>query len=545
MSIRQKLLLLAAIGVAALAVIAGYGVWQLRAVGGELQDKLRSMQVATRLLQDSDNAALSFKTQVQEWKNILIRGNDKAQYDKYLKQFDESEEAVTKHLKDLAKELPAYGMDGKLADKVLAEHGPLGEKYREALKAFNAADSETGKKVDAAVKGMDRAVTIAITELSAAIAKEVASKAEASVQKSEKAVASATLWLVVGGAIALVAMLVCSQLISSKIVGATQSLDLAMATVVQGWDLRTRAKLAGTDEIAKCGHALNTMLERFQHTIGSLRTETNRVRVETKGVSSALHDLATNAETQSDSTSSVAAAIEQLTVAVGQVRDAADEALRLAESSRKLSAHGRDLIGVTSSEMSSIATSVEETARVLDELGVQSVAITGIVNTVKEIADQTNLLALNAAIEAARAGEQGRGFAVVADEVRKLAEKTTHSTQEISALVQKIHASTTHAVADITAVVENVNSQRERTSEVDKAIGAIESSARESSAAALRITDALGEQSTASQLIAQQVERIAHMSEESRAGTHVISDSAHTLAELAQRLEDEAARFKV
>jgi len=545
MSLRNKLLLLAAIGAAALVFLSGYALWQFRTVGNQLHHSLGAMKVATRLLQEVDGANLAFKTQVQEWKNILIRGNDAAQHDKYLKQFGEEEEKVAAFLKSAGADLQAFGMDPKLAERVLAEHQQLGVKYREALKGFNGADPETGKKVDAAVKGMDRPVSAAIKELSAAVEKQVNTRAASSVTASEQAISSTTLWLIAGGAVSLLAMLVASLLISRAIVIPVRQLDQVMARVASDWDLRNRAQLTGRDEIADCGRALDTMLERFQRTIAALHGESRKVRGETQDVSQALTDLAANADSQSDSTSSVAAAIEELTVAVGQVRDSAEEARRLAHTSQQLSAHGRELIGATAAEMGVIATRVEETAHALDELGAQSEAISGIVNTVKEIADQTNLLALNAAIEAARAGEQGRGFAVVADEVRTLAKRTQQSTQEINSIIGTLQQRGKEAVQATQAGQQMVGLCVQRAEQAGHSIEVIATSVADISDMNTHIATATEEQNSVAEDLNRNIININTACAELAEGTHQTASACKELNALAHRLSDLARRFRV
>jgi methyl-accepting chemotaxis protein len=196
-------------------------------------------------------------------------------------------------------------------------------------------------------------------------------------------------------------------------------------------------------------------------------------------------------------------------------------------------------------DIQAIADTVNAAADLIRGLEQHSQEISNVVSVIKEVADQTNLLALNAAIEAARAGEQGRGFAVVADEVRKLAERTSSSTQEIANTIVTMRNSAGDAVASIETVVEKVNQGVITAQEANNAIRQIGESSRAAVAMVEEITSAIREQGSATNNIAIQVEKIAQMSEESSAAAGHSADAAKDLDRLATGMQQIVSTYKL
>jgi methyl-accepting chemotaxis protein len=219
--------------------------------------------------------------------------------------------------------------------------------------------------------------------------------------------------------------------------------------------------------------------------------------------------------------------------------------VEISRKSGKLSTEGGEVIHKAAAEMSQIAETVRLTAQAIEELGQHSNQISSIVQVIKDVADQTNLLALNAAIEAARAGEQGRGFAVVADEVRKLAERTTKATEEITQMIGTIQHSAQAAVSTMSSAVDQVSGGVALAKQAGSAITQIKDGAEQVVAVVNDISSALTEQSSASNDIAAQVEKVAQMTEENSAAAAETSSAANNLQELASHMRATVSRFKI
>ncbi|MBG0843341.1 methyl-accepting chemotaxis protein [Ectopseudomonas toyotomiensis] len=349
--------------------------------------------------------------------------------------------------------------------------------------------------------------------------------------------------LLVGGLIAAVLAISVAFLLSHSIAGRLRQVVEVARNVAQG-RLDSDIERAGRDEIGVLLDAFATMQERLREMIGQIRAGAVQLVEAAQNISSASTQLSVSTQEQSQAASSMAATVEELTVSINHVADNANEAHGLSSDSGRQSAEGGAVIQETLASMQRIADTVQGAAAQIAELGQHSDQISSIVNVIKEIADQTNLLALNAAIEAARAGEQGRGFAVVADEVRLLAQRTANSTQEITEMIKKIQLGTRSAVSNMEVGVQQVNGGVEQASQAGDAIVTI----RQASASVVGVVDqislALREQTVASQDVARNVERIAQMSMENSEAVADTSRTAQGLQQLALSLEKQVASFR-
>jgi methyl-accepting chemotaxis protein len=291
--------------------------------------------------------------------------------------------------------------------------------------------------------------------------------------------------------------------------------------------------------------AMKDMQAQMHQLIGGTISSAESVVHESEGIQNEAAGLSKSAQEQSSAASAIAAAVEQLTVSISVMSENANEAGTLSSLSEKQAKEGLNVVSTTTGTIQKVSEGMTEASTTMEELAQKVNSITNIVQAIREIADQTNLLALNAAIEAARAGEQGRGFAVVADEVRKLAELTTKSTQEISKIVGGIRQTTDAAVGALSRVKTLASDSAAQTENVHKAVMLMDHSSLEVGKAVESIVNALREQTAASTDIAQRIEMIAQGIEKTHAASAESSRRSGVLVNLSHTLKESVRRFRV
>jgi len=328
--------------------------------------------------------------------------------------------------------------------------------------------------------------------------------------------------------------------------GVNRDLDATsewLESVLRTGDLRQRFDLERRDVVGGVARKADKFISSIQAVLQGVGDVAGQVEYATREVNTGIKDVHRAAESQSQATSAAAAAAEQVTVSISEVATNAAETRSTAEQTGVTAQNGARVTGDATVTIRTLADTVQRSAEHVESLGARSEEISRIAGVIKEIADQTNLLALNAAIEAARAGEQGRGFAVVADEVRKLAERTSKATQEISTMIQSIQQETGTAVDGMRAGARHVADGVQLVGETESALRRI----NEEMAATVRmvsdISSASNEQQSAMTTLGQDLEQVATMTEQNVAAVEQTTAMVDYLENTVQRMRKAVRQY--
>nr|WP_275957801.1 methyl-accepting chemotaxis protein [Rhabdochromatium marinum] len=384
-----------------------------------------------------------------------------------------------------------------------------------------------------------REVIDTLTELTLESAQVTTDRVDAVARNAKLSAITA---LVVGLAFCLLLVLVFPGMITRPL----HRIIHRVQDIAQGeGDLTARVQVNTRDELGQLGTALNQFIDKLQTVIGGIAGASAQVAAAAEQMSAITEEANRTVTEQESATDQIVTAVNQLSATVQEVARNASEAAAAAEQADLASKNGRDVFGQTAAAMEQLAQDIGTTTAVIQTLGHDSEQIGSILNVIREIAEQTNLLALNAAIEAARAGEQGRGFAVVADEVRALASRSQQSTQEIQGMIERLQTGSRNAVEAVEEGSEQAKDALAKAVKASDALEAMTGAVTQINTMNSQIATAAEEQNAVTEDINRNITHIGEVAQQNAQSSRQTATASGQLAALAGDLQAMVGHFKV
>ncbi|MBF0318577.1 MAG: methyl-accepting chemotaxis protein [Nitrospirae bacterium] len=492
----------------------------------------KTMEVEGVQMEAGMEAQVQLGNAVQSFKNYLLRKNSK-----YIDSFREA-------VSNIKKEVETYE---KLSDKesektVVREVKEHIAKYEKSIDLLIAAraDSDDIAAIDKQIQGVDRPVGIALKKMDSIAMKTL----EDNKKDTRTAIFRIHAVIISTTIIALVLGVLFTAMLIRKILKAILSLKETTERAACG-DLTVDVQISSNDEIGELAHAFNTMLGSMRSIIGKIFEGIHLLTENTVELNSTMKTILRMVDEQTSKTEQISTSSMQMSQTVMDIAKNASDMAVSAANTLKVAGNGSSVVTKTVHEVQEISTTVLSLSDVINSLGERSKQIGEIISVIKDIADQTNLLALNAAIEAARAGEQGRGFAVVADEVRKLAERTSTSTTEISSMINSIQDETQNAIKSVQEGTIRVQSGVGLAEQANLSLNEIVETVKGLQSMVQQIATSTEEMSTVSGTISEDIGTVAGISSETSGNSHNVLASVDKLSGLSAELQKIAGQFNI
>ncbi|HHX8536839.1 MULTISPECIES: methyl-accepting chemotaxis protein [Vibrio] len=585
MTIRQKLYFL--------GVIAILGIVALLGTSSHFENKSNDLNHAIKLVGDLEIRLLNLR---RNEKDFLLRSNDKylnkfdANVDKFIdtekelanilksnelpssQQFKQDLLAYQRGFQNLVSAYQRYGLDSKsgllagyeqalLEAKQRSDHQQLLAlvRFDSAVKAglFNSDLLEgqyapelikTGKQLaaqkqvvgvayDKGLLGETRALSHAVEEQFETFSTALSS---AAAQRDEQ---MSTIKQVITALILVVIFALIWQ-ISRSINTRVNSLLGTIRSISETNNMGLRSDLKGQDELFDISHHLNDLLDKLEHLISSTQEKSAQLTASTDNMHRELEGVMEQFHTQTDHTASMATAVQQMVATIGEISESTSVAVEGVHQAANNAEQGRGVVEATVTNIGQLTTILSNSQQSIGSLNQHVDKIGGAVNIIQEIAEQTNLLALNAAIEAARAGEQGRGFAVVADEVRALASRTHQSTEEITRVVADIQTQMSTVVADIDQCNDQGRQTLNASEKLDSSLQQIITDMHSIQGNSERIASAIEEQGIVMNQVSGSITELNAISENNMQSAQECLHEVNSVSAQAHDMDEAVAQFK-